>query len=259
MKYWLVVPAAGIGSRFGGVVPKQYSQLSGKTVLEHSLERLMTLASEAIIVALHPADAHWQALSVFKNRHLRRVEGGVQRSDSVLCALNSIRQQAAEDDWVLVHDAVRPCVAPTDLNKLRSKLADSPVGGLLATPVSATLKLAMPSEPRPPEKSTRDRDTYTDSGDWVVSRTVDRQGLWLAGTPQMFRYGLLLAAINYCAAQGLAVTDEAEAVELYGSRPVIVQGRSDNIKITHAEDLLLAELILQAQRLAQETRVGITE
>ena len=258
MKYWLVVPAAGIGARFGGALPKQYSQLSGRTVLEHSLERLMTLTSEAIIVALHPADVHWQALSAFDNRHLRRVEGGDKRSASVLCALNSIRRQAAEDDWVLVHDAVRPCVAPTDLNKLLLKLGDSPVGGLLATPVSATLKLVMPSG-YPSGTLIGGGDTHTDAGGWVVDRTVDREGLWLAGTPQMFRYGLLLAALNHCAAQGLAVTDEAEAIELYGSRPVTVQGRSDNIKITHAEDLLLAELILQAQRLAQESRVGITE
>ena len=244
MKYWLVVPAAGVGSRFGSSLPKQYSPLLGKTVIEHCLERLLAIPCEAIIVALHSDDHHWQHLKIPDSERIRRVEGGEQRADSVQRALVAIEAEAGDEDWVLVHDVVRPCVSHADLTQLIGTLAESPVGGLLATPVNATLKRIVDNS---------EFGSLGDApvGDGLVRETVSREGLWLAATPQMFRYGPLVAALNYCLDHSVAITDEAEAMELAGHSPIIVHGRSDNIKITHADDLALAEQIIQAQAQAQ--------
>lgn len=231
MRHWAVVPAAGVGARFGAALPKQYQRLLGKTVLEHCLERLAKLSPASSIVALHPSDTHWQSLGIFNSGSVRRVEGGATRAESVLVALQAIAGDANEDDWVLVHDAARPCVTQADLIKLIAAVADTSVGGLLASPVSATLK----------------RATLV-AGTAAVDCTVDRRQLWQAATPQMFRYGLLRAALQQCIEQGFNVTDDAQAVELYGEPALLVRGREDNIKITGPADLALAEAIMIAQQ-----------
>lgn len=237
MKYWLIVPAAGLGSRFGANIAKQYVELLGKTLIEHCLERLLATQCETITVALHPEDNHWQGLDIFTNPQISCVDGGENRTESVRNALASIEGRAGEEDWVLVHDVARPCVTSSDLANLMKVLGDSPVGGLLATPLNATIKRILPST----EKS----DKLLSVG--VVDETVDREALWQAATPQMFRYGLLSRALKYCAERNLHITDEAQAVENLGYQPQVIRGRSDNIKVTYREDLVLAEAILRAQ------------
>ncbi len=238
----MVVPAAGIGSRFNSTLPKQYSSLLGLTVIEHSLKRLLSLSCEALIVAIHPEDRSWSTLEISRHPLIRSVVGGSERSESVLNALRAIAPEADDQDWVLVHDVVRPCITQADLQKLISGLVDSPVGGLLASPVKDTLKrVDSPGDGVNPGPAVAG----------LVTETVDRQDLWLAATPQIFRYGPLQEAIEACLDQGITSTDEASAMELAGHQPTIIHGRGDNIKITHAEDLSLAEAILQAQSAVQ--------
>ena len=283
MKSWLVVPAAGAGVRFGSSLPKQYSPLLGSTVIEHCLTRLLGVSCEAIIVALHDEDIAWHGLDIFNNKRIRRVSGGRQRAESVFKALNAISAEADDEDWVLVHDVVRPCITQADLNGLIAGVANSPVGGLLATPVNATLKRIVlstkaPSTQTPSTKtpstlapstkaqpaivqSTKglpsidkpEKSEHTGGGDGVeaegvICETIDREGLWLAATPQIFRYRVLITAISHCLERSITITDEAAAVEQLGYQPLIIRGRPDNIKITLAEDLFLAEAILNAQK-----------
>ena len=239
MKYWLVVPASGIGARFDSSLPKQYSSLFGSTVIEHCLERLLSIPCEEIIVALNSRDTTWQTLNIFNNKRVRPIEGGSQRAISVLNALTAIQGEAADQDWVLVHDVVRPCVTEVDIHRLITDLSDSLVGGLLATPVNATIKRIVESNNGPGGEQ--------GDGSGKVEETIDREGLWLAATPQMFRFGPLIAAMKHGLERGIEITDEAAAMEYSGHQPIIVQGRPDNIKITYTEDLALAEAILQAQ------------
>ncbi len=245
MKYWWVVPAAGEGARFDATLPKQYFPILGTTVIEHCLQRLLSFPGETIVVALNKYDARWQNLAIFNGPRIRVAEGGAQRADSVLNALIALAAEAEDQDWVLVHDVVRPCITRSDVQRLMTTLAKSSVGGLLASPVNATLK-------RIEEFS----GLTQDKGDGVVSETVDRGHLWLAATPQMFRYRPLIEALSHCREQELAVSDEAAAMELSGHRPIIISGRTDNIKITHRADLALAEAILQAQCSSGENIVG---
>ena len=239
MKYWLVVPASGLGARFDSSLPKQYSPLFGSTVIEHCLERLLSIPCEEIIVALNSQDTIWQTLNIFSNKRVRPIEGGLQRASSVLNALTAIQGKAADQDWVLVHDVVRPCVTQADIHRLITDLSDSLVGGLLATPVNATIKRIAE-----PISGVRGEGGH---GAGKVEETINREGLWLAATPQMFRFGPLIAAMTHALARGIEITDEAAAMEYSGHQPIIVQGRPDNIKITYTEDLALAEAILQAQ------------
>lgn len=258
MKYWLVVPAAGLGSRFNSALvpehlsgqslpnphlPKQYGPLAGRTVIEHSLERLLSLPCEALIVAIHSQDRIWQTLDISADARIRVVTGGSERADSVSSALKAIAAEADDQDWVLVHDVVRPCITTVDLQRLIFGVADSSVGGLLATPVTATLKRVAATEVA--------SDGAVTVG--VVDESLDREGLWLASTPQMFRYGLLVEAMKAGLEQGFTITDEAAAMELAGYQPIIIHGRADNIKITYSEDLALAEAILQAQDAALQS------
>lgn len=226
--YWAVVPAAGVGRRMGGGVPKQFLPLGKQTVLEHSLESLwhgIKLKGLVLVSAGHPALASIQER--FSSYRLIRAAGGSERCHSVLNGLEALRGKARADDWVLVHDAARPCVRQHDLHRLLDYVGSHPVGGLLGFPVHDTLK------------RTDDREQ--------VFATVDRSGLWHAHTPQMFRYGLLHDALMQALSDGYEVTDEASAVEHAGHRPLLVQGHADNIKITHPDDLLLAEFYLQQQ------------
>lgn len=228
MNCWLVVPAAGIGTRAGGLIPKQYQPLSGRTLVEHTLERLLQLEPTAIVVAIHPDDRHWQHLPVAQDIRIRTVTGGVRRMDSVRLALAALAAEADAEDWVLVHDAARPCITVADIRRLMSALQDHAVGGLLAVPVRDTVK--------------RVRDTH------AVVATEERADLWLAQTPQAFRFGILREALERAGARQEGCTDEAAAVEMLGHLPQVVRGRRDNIKVTDPEDFVLATAILEAQQ-----------
>lgn len=227
VSFWGVVPAAGVGKRMGGGVPKQYLEVAGKPVLQHTLERLLSVECLASInVALGIEDAYWPELACAGDPRVRAVPGGRERADSVYSALLHLEGRAQSDDWILVHDAARLCLTRADVLKLIVTLREDPVGGILALPVSDTLKTVE---------------------DGHILGTPDRNRVWRALTPQMFRYGLLKQALFDAAEQGLKVTDESSAVELAGHQPKIVEGRSDNIKITRPEDIPLAAFYLERQ------------
>lgn len=224
---WLVVPAAGRGRRMGAERPKQYLELAGRPLMAHTLARLHAALPDArLVLCLDGADRDFDPAWV-PFADWRRVTGGAERADSVAAALAAIAGEAGEEDLVLVHDVARPCVTPGDLRRLHARLVDDPVGGLLAAPVADTMK--------------------RDDGTGRVAATEPRDGLWHALTPQGFRYGLLRRALAAASATGVVVTDEASAVEALGLAPRLVAGRRDNLKITHPEDLPLAERILAAQ------------
>jgi 2-C-methyl-D-erythritol 4-phosphate cytidylyltransferase len=221
--YWLIMPAAGSGRRFGAAVPKQYLPLAGQLVIERALAPFLADARcRQIIVALDPDDSHFQGLPMARDARVRTVAGGALRCESVRNALVAIA--GTDDDWVLVHDAARPCLDRSDVDTLITAVATDPVGGLLAVPLSDTLKRS------------DDRQRVLD--------TPSREALWRALTPQMFRLGLLREALRQARAAGRAPTDEAEAVEWYGQRPRLVAGSAGNLKITTAADLQLAVAIL---------------
>lgn len=221
-RLWGVIPAAGIGSRFNAATPKQYAQLGSKTVLEHSMERLLALPELAgLLVALHPQDAIFSTLTIASAPRVSTVVGGDERAHSVFSALQALAGTAAAEDWVLVHDAARPCVPITDIQTLLVQAMAHDVGGLLAAPLVDTIK-----QSRVASK--------------VVERTLDRRNLWRALTPQLFRYGALYSALRDCLDRGLAITDEASAMEFCGQYPLLVAASDRNIKITHPTDLGLA-------------------
>jgi 2-C-methyl-D-erythritol 4-phosphate cytidylyltransferase len=219
---WAVVPAAGSGARMGAAVPKQYLPLAGRPLAEHTLAVLAAAPGlRELVVALAPGDAHWACIAPALRARVRTVEGGVDRADSVLRGLGGFSRTPADADWVLVHDMVRPCLRAVDITRLLEALRDDPVGGLLALPVVDTLKRADAEE--------------------RVEATVPREALWRAQTPQMFRFALLREALEAARRDGVAVTDEAMAVERLGHRPRLVYGGAHNIKVTRPEDLALAE------------------
>lgn len=225
---WVIVPAAGIGTRMRSDLPKQYLRLSGKTLLEHTLERLLAIPDLAgLVLALSPTDPYWEQLPLAGDARVAVVDGGTERSRSVLNALNYLTLQAQTDDWVLVHDAARPCITPSAIASLRRHTANHPVGGILGVPVGDTLKRV--------------------GSRHEIQETCDRRELWQAQTPQLFRYQLLHQCLARALGQSENVTDEASAMELAGYQPLMVEGRSDNIKVTRPEDLALAEAILQRQ------------
>ncbi|WP_404355425.1 2-C-methyl-D-erythritol 4-phosphate cytidylyltransferase [Methylotuvimicrobium sp. KM1] len=224
---WAVVPAAGVGKRMQADRPKQYLELVGKTVLEHTLTRLLQAEIfTAISVAISIEDPYWPELAISKNEHVQTAPGGKERSDSVLSALQAISGSASEQDWVLVHDAARPCITAADIRFLIDSLQDDEIGGILALSSHDTLKNVQ--------------------GGSIVG-TLDRTHIWRALTPQMFRYGKLKQALE-ASVGNPAVTDEASALELLGFQPKIVEGRPDNIKITRPEDLPLAQFYLEQQQ-----------
>src|SRR5579872_5247347 len=226
MRYWLVMPAAGIGRRFGTDRPKQYASLCGRTVIEWALALFLTDPRCAgAVVALAQDDPYWTAIAL---PTVIVAPGGQERSHSVRNGLAALADRAKPDDWVLVHDAARPCLPRQDLDRLLSDLENHPVGGLLATPAADTLKRADAS-----------RD---------VQQTVDRAGLWRALTPQMFRYGRLCEALDRAHAAGRIPTDEAQAIEWLGDVPRLVEGAAANLKITSAADLAVAAALLEETR-----------
>lgn len=224
-RLWLVMPAAGSGRRMGGATPKQYLPLVGRTVIEWSLTPFLARADIAgVAVVLAPTDTHFRGLPCARDPRVRMVTGGAQRSDSVACGLRAL--SAEETDWVLVHDAARPCVHAEDVQRLIDALCAESVGGLLAAPVTDTLKSAAVGSASTVHAIT----------------TLPRANLWRAFTPQMFRYGLLVRALTEAPPD---VTDDSAAVERLGFAPRLVLGRTDNIKITVPEDLPFAEFILR--------------
>lgn len=229
-RYWAVVPAAGCGSRMGTDTPKQYLPLAGQSVIGHSLGTLFSVDRIAgIVVAVATEDNRWPAVRArFADRNLVTVAGGRERCHSVLNAARQLAARAGSGDWVLVHDAARPCVRKADIDRLIDALAGERDGGLLGVPVADTMKRA--------------------GADARITETVDRHGLWHAQTPQLFRLGLLQAALEQAIGRGVMVTDEAAAMELAGYRPRLVEGHRDNIKITTPADLALAEFHLNAGR-----------
>ncbi|MFQ2148585.1 2-C-methyl-D-erythritol 4-phosphate cytidylyltransferase [Aeromonas jandaei] len=217
-----IVPAAGIGSRMGAEYPKQYLQLAGKTILEHTLERLLAHpAIGQVIVALAPHDRWFDTLPVAQDERILRVEGGAERAFSVLNALH-----VAQGEWVLVHDAARPCLTHGDLDALIAAAMTSG-GAILGSRVRDTMK-------------------RSDAAGNIIA-TVERELLWHALTPQMFPTGPLKRALEEGLALGATITDEASAMERAGFAVRMVEGRADNIKVTRPEDLSLAGLFLSQQ------------
>lgn len=222
--FWAVVPAAGKGLRFGGPLPKQYCALAGRTVIEWALAPLLgNPRISGVVVALAADDVHWSRLAVSSEKRVRTVTGGAERSASVRNALAALSEEAVPSDWVLVHDAARPCLGSEDLERLMVEGSRDEVGAILAARVPDTLKRA-------------DREGR-------VRETLDRENLWRALTPQMFRLGELADALDRTRGER-AVTDEAMAMELTGRRPLLLPGDPANIKITDHRDLALAERLL---------------
>ncbi len=213
----------------GASKPKQYLDLAGRPVIEYALGLFVEHPRIAgVLVALDPDDHHWPTTAFADHPRVRRVDGGTERCHSVANALDVLAADvAAEGDWVLVHDAARPCLRREDLDRLLVALADHPVGGLLGVPVRDTMKRATP--------------------DHSVRATVPRDDLWHAFTPQMFRLGPLRRALHAALASDSLVTDDAGAMERMGLAPLLVEGHADNIKITRPEDLPLAEFHLRRQ------------
>lgn len=219
-----VVPAAGVGSRMQADRPKQYLEISGKTILEHTVEKLLTHTSvDKVIVAISDDDPYFPQLSLANNPEVIRVSGGKERADSVLSALDYIESNQLAQ-WALVHDAARPCVDLNDIDNLIKVAITNQLGGILATPVRDTMKRANAQQ--------------------NIDHTVDREALWHALTPQLFKTQPLRYALSQALDQGVQITDEASAIEWLGEKPALVHGRADNIKITQPEDLALAEFYL---------------
>lgn len=227
---WVVVPAAGRGVRAGGVIPKQYQPVSGRPLIEHTLTALASHPRIAgLLVVLAADDRYWPGWDMLQGKPLLTAVGGNERAESVLAGLAGLPADVADDDFVLVHDAARPCVCAADLDALLETQAEH--GALLATPLVDTLKRA--------------------DGDGQVLQTVPREGLWRALTPQRFRRGPLTAALRAAVADGVVVTDEAMAMERTGAVARLVEGSPDNIKVTTAQDFERVSWLL-AQRAGME-------
>lgn len=228
-KFWCIVPAAGKGMRMGSDLPKQYLSIEGKTILEHSVERLASHSLiEKVVVVIDKDDLIWPQLLLVGHPKVIATRGGEERFYSVLNGLNMLENLADEEDWILVHDAARPCVRLSDISLLIESLSSAnESGGLLACPITDTVKKT--------------------NEDGVVEKTLDRNSLWRAMTPQMFKFGQLKKAINCAVEKKELITDESFAMELAGYKPRLVQGASDNIKITTRKDLSLARIIMRNQ------------
>lgn len=231
-EFWAIIPAAGAGKRMEADRPKQYLKFQNKTVIEYSLNRLLDhSAITGAVIALDEDDAYWSQLNFTHSKPVLNINGGAERCDSVLNALQGLSSYLENKDqsdvWVLVHDAARPCVREDDLTKLITTASGDDHGGLLALPVRDTMK--------------------REQGNKKIQTTVDRSGLWHALTPQMFKLPLLINALEQAVEKKLHVTDDASAMELAGYHPLLVDACEDNIKITRPFDLKLAELYIQNQ------------
>lgn len=225
-KIWAVLPAAGSGRRFSPTALKQYQVIQNKTVLEHSVNAVFQLPLAGCVLAIHANDHTIHQIKFSQQKKLFFCEGGQERVHSVLNALYLLKGIAEDDDWVLVHDAARPCVSKECLIKLVEQAVESESATILAVPV---------------------RDTLKRVSDHVIKETVDRDQLWQAQTPQIAQIGQLVAALEHGLSLGYEITDEASALELAGHTVNVVIGRSDNIKITYPEDLNFADLVLTSR------------
>jgi 2-C-methyl-D-erythritol 4-phosphate cytidylyltransferase len=225
--YYALVPAAGGGSRMGSELPKQYLPLAGQPLLWHALNTLRAVTQiKKVFVVLAPDDGHWDGFdwSSLGNKLMTLRCGGATRAASVTNGLRAIADQVRGNDWILVHDAARACLRGAHVEALMQAIGDDQVGGILAVPVADTLKQG--------------------NADGRIDRTVPRDSLWQAQTPQMFRHAMLLAALT--AARD--VTDEASAIEALGHRPLLVAADASNLKVTWPQDMQLAELILKQRK-----------
>lgn len=222
---WAVVPAAGHGSRFGGEIPKQYLDVAGEPLLGHTLRALLSHPGVAgAVVVLAPADRHWPGWTERDGKPVVTCVGGESRADSVLAGLQALPESVRADEFVLVHDAARPNLDPGDLTQLLERGRSDLVGAILAAPVRDTLKRA--------------------GDDGGIDGTEPRERLWRALTPQLFRRLQLGRALEAAREAGVAVTDESMAMERKGARPLLIEGREDNIKITTRADLAYFEFLL---------------
>jgi len=255
-RLWAIVPAAGRGERFTSAahpLPKQYTKLLDRSVLEWSLRALLAEPRvHAIVVVLAAGDVHWPAIAEKLNSpKLLSAIGGAQRQDSVMNGLDFLTPEAGADDWILVHDAARPCLSGNDLRALIDALDGAPIvariqtGAVLAAPIVDTVKRELPGSNV--ERAGRAAQAGIE--------TVDRTGLWRALTPQVFGFAQLRRALQDASRAGVAVTDEAQALERFGLQPKLVPGSPFNIKVTRAEDLELAAGILQLTESSQ-MRIG---
>lgn len=225
---WCVIPAAGAGRRFGGDRPKQYQMLGGRPMLVRTLERLASHPDiEGIVVAIAPDDSWWPGLRECLGKPVIATHGGEERAHSVLAGLRALPREVAVSDWVLVHDAARPCVRHADIDHLLQRGMMHDTGALLAAPVRDTIKRG--------------------NAEHEAEASVPRENLWRAFTPQLFHRGELADALEAAIASGVAATDEAKALELRGKTALLVTGSDDNLKVTSAEDLAIAEMILRRQ------------
>ena len=226
---WAVVPAAGVGSRFGAALPKQYMQVDGEALVAHALRALLSHpAVEGVVVALAEGDAHWPGWTELQGKPVVTCVGGESRADSVLAGLAALPASVRADDFVLVHDAARPNLSQADLQQLLERGRADPVGAILAAPVRDTLKLA--------------------GDDGGIDATQPRERLWRALTPQLFRRLQLSRALQAAHDAGVAITDEAMAMERQGHRPLLVEGSEDNLKVTTPADLALMAFLLRSRR-----------
>ena len=228
-QYWCVVPAAGIGRRAGGERPKQYQPLAGRPLMLWTLDALAAHPAVAgLMVVLAAGDRHWPALDRVAGKPVLTAIGGAERVHSVLAGLRALPASVAPGDWVLVHDAARPCLRADDLSRLIDEGTRHAVGALLAQPMSDTVKRA--------------------DGLGQSEATVSRGNLWRAQTPQLFRRGELIEALDAMLSIGSLPTDEANALEVLGKNPLLVEGSADNLKVTSAIDRVLAAAILESRK-----------
>lgn len=230
---WVVIPAAGVGSRMESEQPKQYLKIADKTIIEHTLECFINHPQVAgIIVVLSSDDPYWKQLKIKSDAaSIYTVEGGEQRSDSVERALEYLRvvEKLDDDTWVMVHDAARPCVSQADINALLSIRSDEKVGGILATPVRDTMKRGFPDQSK-------------------ISHTESRDNLWHALTPQLFKLGSLINALELCKGKSIVVNDESSAFEAIGEHPELVKGSHENIKVTFPSDIEYVSFLLSNRK-----------
>lgn len=232
---WVVIPAAGIGQRMGANFPKQFLQVEGRSLLRHTLDIFLNHPRiNGITVALSQGWEDYCTDLPDLPDYLQMAPGGKERSESVLNALKALRARVEPRDWIIVHDAARPCLPREDLDRLLDSLEGEPVGGLLASPSTDTLK-------------------WVDEQGRQVVRTLDRSRVWRAMTPQMFRYDLLHQALVHARVQAIPVTDEASALEAMGFSPRLIEGSAVNLKVTRPEDLeMVRSCIIQRQQMQEK-------
>ncbi|SEL89327.1 2-C-methyl-D-erythritol 4-phosphate cytidylyltransferase [Colwellia chukchiensis] len=227
-KFCVVVPAAGVGKRMLTSCPKQYLTIANHTILEHTVQRLLSHEAIAnVVIVLSAQDEYFATTSLANNQAVRTVIGGKERVDSVLAGLKSL--DAAQQPWVLVHDAARPCVRHQDISRLIQYCLANDHGGILAMPVRDTMKQSQCGQ--------------------KIAKTLVRSQMWHALTPQMFKTTELIQAISAALANNITITDESSAMEAFGYSSGLVNASGDNIKITQPEDLQLAEFILNQQKI----------